>query len=183
MGAFEEAVKVEEEGMRYLMPFFRSLSYRGQIVRIMKGELAQKLQQEVGDIMFNSQKDQGLLSVELKIENKNEYGNFFLETWSNKTREKPGWMCNGLSATWLGYFFIREQDLYMMRLADLRKWAFQTPSHRGHQCRIEDFPEKVQRTRKQMNDTWGRLVPIATLQQEIDMWRFHLNHNQLGFQW
>lgn len=90
MNAFHDAVKVEEQGMRYLFPFLKSYAHDGQIVRIAKGELAEKLQQEVGDILLNSKKNQSLLSFELKIEERNSHGNLFLETWSNKSREKPG---------------------------------------------------------------------------------------------
>jgi hypothetical protein len=181
VNAFYDALKVEEKGMRYLFPFLKSYAHEGQIVRIAKGDLAEKLQQEIGDVLLNSKKDQSLLAFELKIEERNPHGNLFLETWSNKSRQKPGWMCNELMATWLGYFFIKEQDFYIIRLSELRQWAFQRASKLGRGCRIEDFEEKEQNKRQQLNDTWGRCVPITILKNETALHHCQVNHNQLVF--
>ena len=183
MNAFAEACLIEEQGFQDLLPFFRAYAYHGQIVKVAKGQLAKKLQEEVGDILLNSQKDQALISFELKIEQTNRYGNLFLETWSNKSRQTPGWMCNGLMATWLGYFFIQQQELYVVQLAHLRQWAFQTASKHRHGCRIEDFKEKQQKKREQLNDTWARVVPIAVLLDETPMQRCQIHRNQLSLGW
>lgn len=90
-------------------------------------------------------------------------------------------MCNTLRATWLGYFFIKEQDFYIIKLSELRQWAFQRNSKLGRGNRIEDFEEKEQRKREQLNDTWGRCVPIAILKNETTLQHCRVNHNQLAF--
>jgi hypothetical protein len=169
---FDEARKIEKEGMKYLVPFLRYHSYNGQLVVIDKGPLARFLQETIGDLLFNEKRDKTLLSVEVKCEQSNKWDNFFLEEWSNGKRDKPGWMRNGLKADLLWYFFIKEQDLYVISLEALRCWAYTNN-------RIEDYQLKEQHKYTQRNDTWGRCVPIETIRTEVGFKKFFLNHGQL----
>lgn len=101
-----------------------------------------------------------LLSIEFKAEESNEYNNLFLETWSNRHLQTPGWMIT-CRADFLYYYFIRQRHLYTLDFAALRAWAWGCGREDG---KIYRYPEKPQgKYDEQRNDTWGRVVPITTL--------------------
>lgn len=110
--------------------------------------------------------------VELKVEAANRYGNFFLETWSNKEWFTLGWLYK-LQADSLFYFFLREQELYSLQVQALKEWAFGLGDVPGA---IYQYPERKQAKYNQKNDTWGRCVPIAELQKALgsDIKRYQL---------
>lgn len=160
MNAFAAAKGVEARSMEILRPYVRARAWNGQYVTTAKGPLARDLQKSVGDMMFNSDAET-VYGVEVKAEADCRHGNFFLETWSNRQRFTPGWMLN-LNTDLLLYHFLAEDLLYRVPFEKLRKWAF-------HEGRIYDFPEKPQHKYQQLNDTWGRCVPIAVLEVELPL--------------
>jgi hypothetical protein len=85
-------------------------------------------------------------------------GNFFLETWSNKNRQTPGWFHTCI-ADWLWYYFCDKAELYILEPAKLRAWA--------NNDKLLRYREVPQRSYDQQNDTWGRLVPIALLSMQL----------------
>jgi len=160
MNGFEEARTVEERSMKILRPFIQQRAFNGQYVVTSKGPLAVTLQKSVGDMLYNSD-DDTVYSIEVKAEEADEHGNFFLETWSNRERFTPGWMFT-LNANLLLYHFLREDKLYKIPFLRLKKWAF-------HERRIFGWPERKQSKYSQLNDTWGRCVPIAVLTRELEL--------------
>lgn len=158
MNAFDKAREVEEESMRILTPFLKKISLDGRFVLTTKGRLAKELQKTVGDALFNNQKGE-LRAIEIKAERENAWGNFFLETWSNKHRETPGWL-HTLNTDLLFYHFIASDELYVMDFQKLKNWLL--PKN------ILAYPEKRQTKYDQLNDTWGRCVPIKSVQYSID---------------
>lgn len=168
MTAFDQARQVEARGMAILTPFLKTRAHDGRFVLTGKGRLARYLQETVGDALFNSDADT-IWSVEIKVEEEDCYGNFFLETWSNKNLSdksshaqrgsNPGWLLK-LQADLLFYYFVASDELYIIDLFALKRWAF---VHDNGRPNIDRFPEKLQGKRTQLNDTWGRCVPIATL--------------------
>lgn len=148
MSAFGEALGVESEGQRILLPWLRK-RYDHVVVNA-GGRLALELQQ-ICDAFAN--KGDGFVAIEMKFEQSNVTGNLFLESWSNRSRLTPGWMLK-CDATLLTYYFIETDELYVLDLPKLRRWAFDG-------WRIAKYPEKCQSKRDQKNDTWGWCVPVA----------------------
>jgi hypothetical protein len=166
VNAFATTSLVEVQGLARLMPYIQEGSYNGQsVVRTAKGRLAKELQLTIGDVLIN-RPDDSIESLEIKTERENKYGNLFLETWSNRKWFNPGWMihCN---ADWLLYYFLASDELYAVRLPRLKEWAF-------HKGRIYDYKERRQEKYQQLNDTWGRPVPISVLRHECGLQQIRL---------
>lgn len=167
MTAFDLSRYVEDQGMARLIPLLKQYADGGQFVINNKGPLAPMLQATVGDALLN--RNGGVYGLEVKIEQEFT-GNFYLELWSNKKFDprKVGWMVS-LNADILWYYFLDVDLLFSMSFHRLWKWAFvedQRSVAKGR-GRIYDFPEKLQRKAAQLNETWGRCVPIATVYAEV----------------
>lgn len=120
-----------------------------------------------------------LLSIEFKAETSNAHGNLFLETWSNRSMQTPGWMVT-CRADFLYYYFIEQRHLFTLDFAALRAWAWGAGREDG---KIYRYPEKPQgKYEEQKNDTWGRVVPVAVLLKipEIRM-RWYVPGDMPGF--
>jgi hypothetical protein len=161
MNAFDDARTIEERSMVIMRPFIEQRAFNGQYVVTSKGPLARDLQKSAGDFLYNKGDGSTVYGAELKCEESNKYGNFFLETWSNLSRFTPGWMLT-LQTDVLLYHFLNEDELYVIPFRKLRVWAFQRT------C-IYDYPERGQKKYHQNNDTWGRCVPIDVLTRELDL--------------
>lgn len=171
MNAFKDASLVEARGMKILLPFLDEQAGRG-LVLTSKGSLARRLQLVAGDVLYNDKNDR-LWAVEIKCEEENKFGNLFLETWSNRNLEdKANHSYHGSNQGWLHhcradlllYYFLDSDELYIIDLFSLKRWAFGCANTPG---RIYGFDEKPQAKRAQRNDTWGRCVPIAVLNREL----------------
>jgi hypothetical protein len=160
MNAFESASNIERLALDRLRPFVQQRAFHGQYVVTSKGPLARELQKTAGDMLYNTDSET-VVTVEVKAELENRHGNFFLETWSNRARFTPGWMVT-LRSDWLFYYFLTSDELFVIPFRKLQKWAF-------HQGRIYSFAERQQSKYDQLNDTWGRCVPIAVLARELDL--------------
>lgn len=169
--AFDEACKIEQASMDALQPFIARRSYNGQYVLTNKGRLAKELQKAVGDLLMNAP-DQTIYSIEVKAEREDKYGNLFLETWSNKSRFTLGWMFT-LNADLLFYHFVLNDDLYIINFQSLKRWAFsdKTPN-------IYTYPERPQNKYSQLNDTWGRCVPINIIREHVGLKQFNPKSEQ-----
>lgn len=160
MNAFDQAKTVEARSMAILRPVIQQRAWNGQYVVTAKGPLARELQKTVGDALYNSDAET-IYAVEVKAEETCRYGNFFLETWSNRRLFTAGWMFH-LNTDLLLYHFLEEDLLYRIPYGRLRAWAF-------HEGRIYAFPERKQSKYAQLNDTWGRCVPIEVLARELPL--------------
>ena len=167
--------------MAILLPYLDNET-GGRVVMTSKGVLARFLQITVGDALLNDRAG-AVWSVEIKAEERHT-GNLFLETWSNKNlNEKPSYALRGSTMGWLfscradllHYYFLDTDDLYVIPLFRLKRWAFGANKSAG---RIYDFPEVGQAKYSQLNDTHGRLVPIETIRQEVGL--KHLKVRQLA---
>lgn len=175
MNAFCMASNVEIFGMAVLMPYLEEKAHRGRIVKTAKGALARFLQETIGDVVFNTD-DETICCAEIKVEKK-WTGNLFLETWSNRNLEKkeshamrgsnPGWLAK-TQADVLLYYFLDTDDLIALPVFTLKRWAFVLSRRNGHAGRIWDFEEKKQGKYDQLNDTWGRIVPVSVLEKEAN---------------
>lgn len=172
MNAFEDGRLVEARALEMVLPFIGAVAMDGRYVVTDKGRLAPLLQLRAGDALFNSTKGD-VVGVEIKGEETERTGNLFLEIWSNKHRWRQGWLYH-LQTDLLLYAFLDTRALYVVSFHRLREWAFTTPGMRGpdYPGRIWDYPEREQRKRMQLNDTWGRCVPISVLMKEVGMRRY-----------
>lgn len=185
MNAFAKGRLVEASAMEVLKPWLQEHASNGQLVVTDKGTLAPLLQSIAGDMAYNRQEDGRLYTVELKAEaEQRASGNLFLETWSNKNLEcrdshaergsNPGWMVKQ-RADLLFYYFIDTDNLYILNFFNLKRWAFGCGCTKG---RIYDFPEVAQSKYTQLNDTFGRLVPLHVLSREVGFKLFHPRREQ-----
>lgn len=137
--------------MRELMPW---LTLKFSPVETCDNEF---LQRTLGDftITQNTQKR----SVELKAEQRFT-GNLFLEVWSNRPARTLGWLYTS-RADILAYYFCDRRDLYVFSLPALQDWCFGVGANQGA---IYQYPEKVQTRYNQLNYSYGRCVPIRTIE-------------------
>lgn len=160
MNAFEQACRVEAEGAADLVAFLSRQSDGGRFVLTKKGRLAQDLQLAYGDAFVS--RDGNFYACEFKVE-RTFTGNFFIETWSNRSRFRRGWL-DHLDADLLLYFFIGSGELFIIPFQRLKEWAF---GGMFPQERLYSFPHVPQQKYRQANDTWGRLVPVSVVHQEV----------------
>lgn len=167
MNAFDDASEVSARSMEILIPLLRLRSHDGRFVLTDKGRLSKSLQETIGDALIN-RANGDVVAVEMKAEEGNDYDNLFLEEWSNRSRFNRGWL-DKLDTDVLLYHFLREDLLYVIDFQKLRAWAFLADSQRGtrNPGRLYDFQSKKQCRREQMNDTWGRCVPIDVIRAEV----------------
>lgn len=173
MNSFEQTKQIEARSRMILQPFLREGAQDGALVFVDKGPLVKLLQETIGDAVMTDQKG-NFRSVELKAEEANRHGNLFLETWSNRNLSdrnshayrgsNPGWMFK-LRCDTLLYHFVDDDELYVMDFFKLKKWAFE-------QGNIYKFPERPQSRHAQLNDTWGRCVPIRVIEGGIGLKKF-----------
>jgi hypothetical protein len=141
MNDYNDCRDTAEEGILFVKAFLNE----EKIPFVLKYE--KEFQFESGDgILVNENKN-----FDIKTERKNPHSNFYIETWSNKRKGTPGWFYNLVKCDYIYYVFLEEKMLYKIDLTKLRKFD------------IAQFPEKEQRKNKQLNDTWGRCVPIKVL--------------------
>ncbi len=177
MNAFERSSLIEARGLQRLMPFLMERAGTRGVVRIVKGELAKYLQERVGDVIYNSSVDGRLISLELKTEQERR-PNLFLETFSNKNLHNAtnhagrggtaGWIITS-GATLLCYQFLDTDDLFFANMFRLKQWAFTGLNKAGTAGRIYNWEEKPAKRDGQLNDTWGRCVPIEVIHKEVGL--------------
>ncbi len=174
MNAFNDARQIELAGKDDLVRFLESQASSGRVVLTDKGPLSAFLQETVGDAVMNDRR-MDTWGVEFKIEDRHT-GNLFLETWSNLYRRNPGWMVK-LNTDILLYYFLDCKQLYSISFQRLAKWAFGDSDAFRHGERVKgrspgriyDFPERRQQKRDQVNDTWGRVIPLTVLTNEVGL--------------
>ncbi len=154
-----DASEVERAGMFDLALYAKKTSPGIRLASTFNQEV---LQMMTGDFLAKVEKN-FVVAVEVKVEQEDRYGNLFLETWSNRSRWRRGWL-DKCEADELWYYFLDEKELYICNIGNLKQWAFGSGDEAG---RIYDFKEACQRKREQKNDTWGRCVPIDVLQAEL----------------
>lgn len=128
------------------------------------------LQNSFRDFFINLD-DDTVRSLEIKVE-RHWTGNLFLKTWSNlnladreahaERGSTPGWLVTS-RADLLMVYFLDSDDLVTVPLLRLKRWAFGS----GPQGGIYAWPEAQQHRYEQRNDSWGRLVPAAFLEQHV----------------
>lgn len=92
-------------------------------------------------------------NLECKSEYK-ETGNLFIESWSNRTAGRPGWLFNLTECDILLYHFLEPDGaLYTVKFSRLREFDF---------SRYREVPQSRY---LQANDTWGYLVPVNDLRE------------------
>lgn len=156
MNEFERASGVETDAVNELYPWLLAMCET-----VERTNFSRFLQKVWGDFAVTKK------GREYGIELKAEWaftGNLFLEMFSNMKWGTPGWMLTS-QANLLFYFFGETGTLYVIRLQELRDWAF-TVDVEGRQT-LDEYPLKRQNKYDQLNDTWGRCVPIHHLVELI----------------
>jgi hypothetical protein len=165
---YEDCVRVEVSSWPALASWLELQSDCGQFAMLPQGRgILADLQRLVGDGLYIRHGEP--VRVEFKVEQV-WTGNLFLETWSNRSRFKLGWLytCN---SDLLVFYFRDAAELYVTRTHDLKAWVFGQGEDIGHRCELK---EVKQRKTEQRNDTWGLLAPCFRLFQDIKIHRWAL---------
>ena len=160
MNAFAQACKVEEASWKVLKPYLMSWAQDGMVVTTGKGRLSRELQKQYGDVFLNSRRTGQLLAIELKAERIGRE-TLFLETYSNRPRGTVGWM-KTLNADWLLYHFLDRNELICIDFQKLKRWFWQDDTYTR-------FRDVKQSGYNQLNETWGKSVPIREIPFAIRM--------------
>jgi hypothetical protein len=163
--AFNATSRVGEAGEQLCLPFIE-LEYPNFVRTNGKTTCSKYLQKHRGDVIVSLPNEEGVECFEIKTERKNRYGNFFLETWSNRKWFNPGWMFT-TNCDKLWYVFLESRELFIIPFSKLRTWAFIGGN-------IYEWEEKPQREYDQLNDTWGRPVPISLIKEKVGFRRLVL---------
>lgn len=159
-GDWAKSLAVGADGVKDVMPLVRKYAHQGQFVVTDKGLLSVVLQKEAGDILFNQYKGEGLVVVGIEVKtDTTPYYNFFLEVWSNRSRETVGWM-HTMKCDYLWYYFKGRNTMYSIDLPRLQKWAFEERNIYKYELKQAIVP-------KQLNDSWGHCVPITVIEEEV----------------
>lgn len=153
MNSFQTASEIEKQAEAILLPYMEKTWPDCTYYPTRHHALIQLLE---GDVLVS--RNGGSKYIEIKAERENRYGNLFIETYSNRARGTSGWFFK-LNADWLWYYFLAPSELYIVSMGKLRDWADE---------RLGDFEERRQKRYDQLNDTWGRCVPIEVLKTECN---------------
>lgn len=171
MNAYNDACKVEAEGVEDICRFLSQQLGSGKFILISKGKLAKDIQKKHGDCMIET--NSGYMQfIEFKVENKTT-GNLFLEVWSNKSRRTTGWMFH-LNTDYLFYYFLDSRKLYVFDFDELALWAFGSREQKANIWRYREVPQSAY---SQKNDTWGRIVPIQALVDSLNVREYQLEES------
>lgn len=168
MNAFGEGRKLEAAALLVILPWLQRMT-AGRYELYERSE--QDFQKAHGDLKIMPVGSARWYTVELKAEQAEKHGNFFLETFSNKNpdRPNPGWMHTS-AVDFLWYYFLDDDLLYSIRRPALYRWFFGVGTEPGVEVK---YPLRAQGKREQLNLTVGRAVPIADVEREIG---FKLHH-------
>lgn len=166
MGVMDIVNSIEKEvqGKGILMAFAKFKEIK--IIPMDTGFWVKDLQKKVGDAV-GQDSDGRIITIDWKVEEANKWGNFFLETWSNRKFEysKPGWFLD-LKAEQIWYYFLESDELYIIDNKSIWNWAFVDGN-------IYNYQEKPQSKYLQKNLTFGRCVPIEDiLKSNVKCWPF-----------
>lgn len=183
MNAYTSAREIEAEGMRMLKPWLVEHA-DGKIIFDTggKGALSKFLQENMGDLLLH--RSARPISIEVKIEQDYAPGtrNLFLETWSNRNLDSVrchaergsnlGWLYKLHQADFLFYLILQHKELHIMRMVALQRWCFGYRYEDGGDLKeaegkVYRYRERPQGIRSQLNDTWGRPVPVVDLQEQL----------------
>ena len=151
MGTFETAQKGEALIQEYYDLTERKVPVWLEWIPYIAGTKHETFQLHYGDCIIHIG-ESGRRYCEVKAERANKYKNLFIEIWSNKSIGRKGWFFNLIHTDLLYYVFLREQVIYVVDFKKLKTFD------------ISKYPEKVQTTHEQDNDSWGRCVPIVALE-------------------
>ena len=155
MSAFAKGLSIEARGNAVLVPYMKTLWPDAQVWHVPSNIRAQ----ERGDFRV-THPGKGVEYIETKAEMK-WTGRLFLETWSDKSMHRAGWLYTS-RADWLWYYFLDTNRLYTAQMADIKQWLYGS-GERNYAGNLERFAEVKQRKYQQDNDTYGRIVPIDAL--------------------
>lgn len=167
MTRYQDSLGVERRGWESVRSWLSgSFCDEGRYVLTDKGRLAPEIQQKYGDIV--TQRRGQMVWVEMKTEERYT-GNFFIEDWSNWSRGNPGWF-HKLDTDLLFYQFLDNQSLYLVDFRSLRQWLM-SGNPTGN--RFSKYRMVKQSKCDQLNDTWGRLVPVIDVMESREV-RSHI---------
>lgn len=157
---YQHALDIERRGVELTTSLLRN---EGASVTPITNKEQQLL---YGDLQVSGHQFSGY--AEVKTEERNPNGNFFVETFSCRNRQyrNPGWLFKS-RCDWLVYVFLDEMTARVMDYQRLSDWVtdrvFAGRNFRHTKAKCD-----------QKNDTWGLLVPIAEVASAVGFVEYSL---------
>lgn len=143
----ETTNSIGDRGRRLLREYCAGMGYRLHWV-----DEDIEFQLHCGDCIVTS-RDGIRLNAEVKAEVRFT-GNLFIETWSNRSIGRKGWLYRLNKCDVLYYCFLDREVIYTTDFQKLRA------------CDLSSYQEVPQWRHEQDNDTYGLLVPIRDLRKK-----------------
>ncbi len=170
MNAFENCQHIEARARGLILPWLNA-RYSAVFDFARRDDTAMQMQWAGIDLLLVKEpagpSSRDSVTVELKAEQRTT-GNLFLETWSNRKTQRPGWIRSS-KAVGLLYLFLDTETLYVAHMGKLQEWAT---------ANLSRFPEKMQAKHQQENETVGHIVPVTRLSHEAGLRRFYIRANR-----
>jgi len=148
MNSFEKCREIEAESASSVLKYLQN-TY-DFVVSTDEFKHAKTYQQYYGDYLCV--KKHSAVYIEVKTEVKNKYGNFYLETWSNKPQNR-GWFKKCL-ADYILYHFLEDNVIYIFDLQKAQEYIESNP---------DKYAEKPQSKYNQMNKSYGICASISDI--------------------
>ena len=156
MDAYHKSLELEKWADSVIIP---NLQNKGWVVERLHEINSNPTYETCGDLRIK--KGDKVCIVELKAEEVEETGNFFMETWSHKKIGRKGWF-RTCKAEYLLYIFKDTGNFYKMTFDEIRDFVSDNTWR---------YREVLQQKHKQENDTWGYCIPINTLRKQLRLFK------------
>lgn len=178
MNSFNAASELEKQSLGVLIPMLLEM-FDGNMLATNSHSHSADLQKTCGD--FLARKSIGdVIGLEMKAEMKHT-GNVFIETWSNRKWFASGWLFTS-KADYILYHFLDSEVCYVISMRGLKTFCHITESPKTKKPgRLLDYPEVPQKKYDQLNDTWGRLIPVGDLKSAQCLKEFWTKADGLQF--
>jgi len=162
MDDYAHSLEVEKWGNKVIEDFFKTFSN----FYFLKDKY---YQYNFGDYKLIFKNGQ-IVYVEVKTELRYT-GNIFIETFSDKNRNVPGWIHPSRlkNCGYILFFFLDVMLFYIFNLNQLKFWCY-GPSLYGNNYRFEDYREVEQKKYIQKNLTCGRLIHIQDFLNDASLY-------------
>lgn len=164
---FGDSNKIAEIATKNCMAYIQSLGFEVHDVQGKDKRYDVYRRLDV-DLVVVDPKSHDVIWVELKGDNQEQYGNFFMEYVSNDKLMTPGCMLITKSK-YVFYYFVNTKILYIMDTREMQAWLRDELENRSRRFRDGVTGTCNKKGDREWYNTIGKRVPITILMEEIDI--------------